>query len=57
MTISSLACNSCPAPASKEVLLFSPFLLQNNTFGKRLRCLTKVCYLKLKKLGYLDKLR
>ena len=36
------------APESKEVLLYSPFLLQNNTFGKRLRCLTKVSYLKLK---------
>ena len=30
------------------MLLYSPFFLQNNTFGKRLRCLTKVCYLKLK---------
>ena len=52
-----LPANHVLAHESKEVLLYSPFLLQNNTFGKRLRCLTKVCYLKLKKLRYLDKLR
>ena len=52
-----LPANHVLAHESKEVLLYSPFLLQNNTFGIRLRCLTKVCYLKLKKLRYLDKLR
>ena len=41
--------NACPQPLTEgTVLLFSPFLLQIDTFGKWLRCLTNVCYLKLK---------
>ena len=43
-----------------KALLFHldiPYLLQIDTFGKWLRCLTNVCYVKLKKIRYLDKLR
>ena len=44
-------------PETEGIGLSSPFFLQIDTFGKLLRYLTNVCYLKLKKLRYLDKLR
>ena len=44
-------------PETERIGLSSPFFLQIDTFGKLLRYLTNVCYLKLKKLRYLDKLR
>ena len=48
-----------PEPLTEGTVHASPFLLQLDIFGKLLKCLTKVCYLKLKKkkLRYLDKLR
>ena len=52
-----LVYNACPQPLTEATVLVSPFLLQIDTFGKWRRCLTNVCYLKLKKLRYLDKLR
>ena len=44
------------APKCKKTAS-SPFLFQFDTFGKWLRCLTNVCYVNIKKLRYLDKLR
>ena len=44
-------------PETEGIGLSSPFFLQIDTFGKLLRYLTNVCYLKLKKLRYLSKLR
>ena len=38
-----------PEPSTEGTVQVSPFLLQIDTFGKLLGCLTKVCYLKLKK--------
>ena len=37
-----------PEPLTEGTVHVSPFLLQLDIFGKLLKCLTKVCYLKLK---------
>ena len=49
--------NAFPEASTGGTGLSRPFLLQIDTFGKWLRYLTNVCYVKLKKLRYLDKLR
>ena len=54
---SLLVYNACPQPLTEATVLVSPFLLQIDTFGKRRRCLTNVCDVKLKKRRYLDKCR
>ena len=54
---SLLVYNACPQPLTEGTALVSPFLLQIDTFGKRRRCLTNVCDVKLKKRIYLDKCR
>ena len=54
---SLLVYNACPQPRTEATVLVSPSLLQIDTFGKWCRCLTNVCYLKLKKRRYLDKCR
>ena len=54
---SLLVCNAFHEASTGGKGHFRPFLLQIDTFGKRHRCLPNVCYLKLKKLRYLDKLR
>ena len=46
---SLLVYNACPEPLTEGTALVSPFLLKIDTFGKWLRYLTKVCYVKLKK--------
>ena len=42
--------NGCSEPLTEVTVLYSPFLLQIDTLGKWLRCLTNVCFAKLKKL-------
>ena len=42
-------CSACSGPSLEGTVLFSVLLLQIDTFDKSLKCLTKVCYLKLKK--------
>ena len=54
---SLLVCNAFPEASTGGTGLSRPFLLQIDTFGKWLRYPTNVCYVKLKKLRYLDKLR
>ena len=41
-------------PETEGIGLSSPFFLQIDTFGKLLRYLTNVCYLKLKNSRYLS---
>ena len=41
--------NGCSETLTEGIVLYSPFLLQIDTLGKWLRCLTNVCFAKLKK--------
>ena len=45
-----------PQPLTEATVLVGPFLLQIDTFGKRRRCLTNVCDVKLKR-RFLDRCR
>ena len=54
---SSLVSNACPTPSSIQILLLILFLIKWTLLAIDSDCLPKVCYLKLKKLRYLSKLR
>ena len=57
------ACLQCmsylrtPVASTEGMVLSALSYFKIDTFGKWLRCLTNVCYVNTKKLGYLDKLR
>ena len=59
-----LSCLQCmsylktPVASTEGIVLSTlSYILQIDTFGKWLRCLTNVCYVNTNKLRYLDKLR